>query len=130
MLILMSTWTVLKDLIKKNYLLENISLVQQKKEKLVMMVKSDGHISYKDYLTCEKIWDKFYLKNMGDYYDHYLKKDVWLLADVFEKFIDTCLNFMDLILVIILVLLVYLLENISLVQQKKEKLWVIITIIT
>ena len=30
---------------------------------------------------------------MGDYQDHYLKKDVLLLADVFEKFIDTCLKF-------------------------------------
>ena len=30
---------------------------------------------------------------MGDYHDHYLKKDVLLLADVFEKFIDICLNF-------------------------------------
>ena len=55
--------------------------------------KSDGHISFKDYLTCEKIWDKFDMKNMGDYHDHYLKKDLLLLADVFEKFIDTCLKF-------------------------------------
>ena len=30
---------------------------------------------------------------MGDYHDHYLKKDVLLLADVFEKFTDTCLKF-------------------------------------
>ena len=45
---------------------------------------SDGHISVKDYLTCEKIWDKFEMKNMGDYHDHYFKKDVLLLADVFE----------------------------------------------
>ena len=29
---------------------------------------------------------------MGDYRDHYLKKDV-LLTDVFEKFIDTCLKY-------------------------------------
>ena len=29
---------------------------------------------------------------MGDYHDHYLKKDVLLLADVYEKFIDTCLK--------------------------------------
>ena len=29
---------------------------------------------------------------MGDYHDHYLKKEVLLLADVFEKFIDTCLK--------------------------------------
>ena len=33
------------------------------------------------------------MKNVGDYYDHYLKKDVLLLADVFEKFVDTCLKF-------------------------------------
>ena len=30
---------------------------------------------------------------MGDYRDHYLKKDVLLLADVFEELIDTCLKF-------------------------------------
>ena len=30
------------------------------------------------------------MKNMDDYHDHYLKKDVLLLADVYEKFIDTC----------------------------------------
>ena len=53
---------------------------------------SDGHISLKDFLTCEKIWDKFDIKDMVDYHDHYLK-DVLLLADVFEKFIDTCLKF-------------------------------------
>ena len=45
---------------------------------------------------CEKIWDKFELKNMGDYHDHYFKKDVLLLADVFEKFIDLCLKFYEL----------------------------------
>ena len=55
--------------------------------------KSDGHISFKDYLTCEKIWDKFDMKNISDYHDHYLKKDVLLLTDVFEKFIDTCSKF-------------------------------------
>ena len=53
---------------------------------------SDGHISVKYYLNCEKIWNKFEMKNMGDYRDHYLKKDVLLMADVFEKFINTYLN--------------------------------------
>ena len=33
------------------------------------------------------------MKNVGDYLDHYLKKDVLLLADVFERFIDTSLKF-------------------------------------
>ena len=40
-------------------------------------------------MVCEKICNKFEMKNMGDYRDHYLKKDVLLLADIFEKFIDT-----------------------------------------
>ena len=30
---------------------------------------------------------------MGDYHEHYLKKDVLQLADVFGKFIATCLKF-------------------------------------
>ena len=47
--------------------------------------KLDGYISDEDYLTCKKIWNKFNVKNMGDYHDPYLKKDVSLLADVFEK---------------------------------------------
>ena len=33
------------------------------------------------------------MKNMGDCHDHYLEKDVLLLTDVSEKFIDTCLKF-------------------------------------
>ena len=33
---------------------------------------------------------------MGDYHDHYLKKDVLLLVDAFEKFIDTCLKYYEL----------------------------------
>ena len=54
--------------------------------------KLDGHLSDKDYLMCKKTWNEFNMKNIGDYHDHYLKKDVLLLADVFEKFIDTCLK--------------------------------------
>ena len=58
-----------------------------------MMVKYQTVTSPKDYLTCERIWDEFDIKDMVDYHDHYLKKDVLLLADVCEKFIDTCLKF-------------------------------------
>ena len=60
----------------------------------------DGHINDEDYLTYKKIWNEFHMKNMSDHRDHYFKKCFLLLADVFEKFTDTCL-----ILVIILVLL-------------------------
>ena len=36
------------------------------------------------------------MKNMGDYHDHYLEKDVLLLADVFKKIIDACMNLYEL----------------------------------
>ena len=47
----------------------------------MMVNKSDLQISFKHYLTCEKIWDEFDIKDMGDYHDNYFKKDVLLLAD-------------------------------------------------
>ena len=34
--------------------------------------KLDRHVSDEEYLTCKKIWDKFDMKNMGGYHDHYL----------------------------------------------------------
>ena len=46
---------------------------------------SDGDISVKDYLTCEKIWDKFNIKNMGDYHNHYLKKRCIFISRCFWK---------------------------------------------
>ena len=55
--------------------------------------KLDGHIAHEEYFTCKKIWDVFDMKNMGDYQDHYLIKDVLLLADVFKKFTERCLKF-------------------------------------
>ena len=67
--------------------------------------KLNGYITDEDYLTCIKTWNQINMKNMGDYHNHYLKKDVSLLADVFEKFIDTCLKHYELDHVIISVLL-------------------------
>ena len=67
--------------------------------------RSDRHISLTDCLRWEKIWDKFDIKDTGDYHDHYLKKDVLLLADVFEKFIGTCFKYYELDPFNILVLL-------------------------
>ena len=33
--------------------------------------KLDGHVNDKDYLTFNKIWNEFNMKNMGDCHDHY-----------------------------------------------------------
>ena len=50
-------------------------------------------ISVKHYSHALDVWNKFKMKLLGDYYDLYLKADVFLLADVFEKFIRTCLEY-------------------------------------
>ena len=35
---------------------------------------SNGHVTNEEYLACVKVWNKFNMKNMGDYHDYYLKK--------------------------------------------------------
>ena len=52
----------------------------------------DQHISDKYYLTCNKIWNKFNMKNMGDYH-HYSKKRYFVISLCFWKFTGTCLKF-------------------------------------
>ena len=51
----------------------------------------DKCISEKDYLKANDIWNMFKMNVMGDYNDFYLRTDVLLLADMFEKFVSTCL---------------------------------------
>ena len=53
----------------------------------------DECITEKDYLKANNIWNVFKMNTMGDYHDLYLKTDVFLLADVFEKIISTCLDY-------------------------------------
>ena len=38
--------------------------------------KLNGHITDEEHLACTKTQNKFNMKNMGDYHDHYMKKDV------------------------------------------------------
>ena len=44
-------------------------------------------INKKQYDRAVNVWKVFKIKNLGEYHDLYLKTDILLLTDVFEKFI-------------------------------------------
>ena len=43
-------------------------------------------------MDADKVWNSFEIKNLGEYHDIYVQSDTILLADVFEKFQETCLE--------------------------------------
>ena len=49
-------------------------------------------ISDKDYFHAQKVWKGFEIRNLGEYHDLYVQTDTSLLADVSEKFRDTCIE--------------------------------------
>ena len=53
----------------------------------------ESNISDKEYERAINVWEVYKIKTLGEYHDLYLKTDVLLLVDVFEKFIKTCLNY-------------------------------------
>ena len=50
-------------------------------------------ITEEQYCHAIKVWGTFNSQTMGDYHDLYLKSDILLLADVFENFRSTCLQY-------------------------------------
>ena len=56
-------------------------------------ILNNQHITDKDYHHAQNVWKTFNIKTMGDYHDLYLKSDILLLADVFENFRKTCLEY-------------------------------------
>ena len=55
-----------------------------------------SNISECDYELAQKVWKAFNLKDLGKYHNLYLKTNVILLANVFEAFRDTCLEYYQL----------------------------------
>ena len=53
-------------------------------------------ISDKDYLHAQKVWDVFEIKELGEYHDLYVQSDTLLLADIFEKCRNTCIEIYEL----------------------------------
>ena len=58
-------WTVLKDFLKINYLI-----------KIFFSLKDGSHISGEEYLHPIKAWNEFNMKNLGEYHDNYLERDL------------------------------------------------------
>ena len=56
-------------------------------------ILNDENIPDDQYNHAKNVWNNCNLKNMGEYHDLYLKSDILLLADVFENFRKTCLQY-------------------------------------
>ena len=54
---------------------------------------SQKHISEDNYEHAQNVYEKLNCKSFKDYHLLYLKCDVLLLADVFENFRNTCINY-------------------------------------
>ena len=50
------------------------------------------HISDDDYNHAIKVWESFNIKTFKEYHDIYMMLDTLLLADIYNEFVETCLN--------------------------------------
>ena len=56
-------------------------------------ILNNQHIMNDEYNHAKEVWKVFDIMTMGAYHDLYLKSDALLLADVFENFRKTCLQY-------------------------------------
>ena len=56
-------------------------------------ILNDENITDDQYNHAKEVWNTFNLNIMGEYHNLYLKSDILLLADVFENFRKTCLQY-------------------------------------
>ena len=49
-------------------------------------------VSESDYQHAQRVWSEFGIRDLGEYHDLYLRTDVVLLENVFEKFKETALK--------------------------------------
>ena len=54
---------------------------------------TESHIEDDEYERAQRIWEHCGIRNLGQYHDLYLRTDVLLSTDVFEKFRDLCLEY-------------------------------------
>ena len=54
---------------------------------------TETNIENEEYERAKRIWAHFGIKNLGEHHDLYLRTDVLLLTDVYEKFRDLCLEY-------------------------------------
>ena len=71
------------DKANENQLLSRESFYSRLKEE---------NITEDDYAHAQKVWVEFELQSLGEYHDLYLKTDVLILADNFEKFRTVCMK--------------------------------------
>lgn len=57
---------------------------------------NDSNITDEEYEFAKSIWNTFKVKTLKEYTHIYLKADVMLLADIFEKFRSQCLQIYEL----------------------------------
>ena len=60
-------------------------------DKFFISLKNRG-ISEKEYQRAADVWKVLKIKNLGEYHDFYVKADVLLLCNVFERFINVSLK--------------------------------------